>query len=99
MSLLSETLNFSGRRTTDVEQLLKASRADFDAAVAAATAAMNAAPSPVMTNLIRAVHNYNRNSTDLMLAILQKLDDVHRSVSGVAARLDGREGPFSLRMR
>jgi hypothetical protein len=83
----------------DVNELLKQAKVDFDTALNAARAALNDAPSPMMANLVRALANYSRSSTDTMLAIMQKLDDINRNVSGVAARLDGREGPFNLRMR
>jgi hypothetical protein len=83
----------------DVEQLLSDSRNDFNTALNAAQAALNNAPSPFMANLVRALANYNRSTTDALLAILQRIDDVNRDVNGVAMRLDGKPGPYSLHMR
>ena len=83
----------------DVEQLLKNAQTDFDTALNAARAALNNAPSPFMANLVRALANYNRSTTDTLLAILQRIDDVNRNVNGVAMRLDGKPGPYSLKMR
>ena len=91
----------SGRQIMayDVNDLMKQASRDFDTALNAARSALNEAPSPVMANLVRALANYSRSTTDILLTVVQKLDDVNRNVSGVAARLDGREGPFNLRMR
>jgi hypothetical protein len=83
----------------DVNDLMKQASRDFDTALNAARSALNEAPSPMMANLVRALANYSRSTTDILLTVVQKLDDVNRNVSGVAARLDGREGPFNLRMR
>ncbi len=83
----------------DVEQLLKNAQTDFDAALNAAKTALNSAPSPFMANLVRALANYNRSTTDTLLAIVQRIDDVNRNVNGVAMRLDGKPGPYNLKMR
>ena len=43
--------------------------------------------------------NYNRATTEVLLAVLQRIDDVNRNVNGVAMRLDGKPGPYNLKMR
>ena len=83
----------------DVEQLMKNAQTDFDAALNAAKTALNSAPSPFMANLVRALANYNRSTTDTLLAIVQRIDDLNRNVNGVAMRLDGKPGPYNLKMR
>jgi hypothetical protein len=83
----------------DVEQLLNDAKTDFDTALNAARTALSTAPSPFMANLVRALGNYNRATTDVLLAILQRVDDVNRNVNGVAMRLDGKPGPYNLKMR
>jgi hypothetical protein len=83
----------------DVEQLLNDAKNDFDTALNAARTALSTAPSPFMANLVRALGNYNRATTDVLLAILQRVDDVNRNVNGVAMRLDGKPGPYNLKMR
>jgi hypothetical protein len=35
----------------------------------------------------------------VLLAVLQRIDDVNRNVNGVAMRLDGKPGPYNLKMR
>jgi hypothetical protein len=80
----------------DVEKLLKDAQSDFDTALNAARLALNDAPSPFMANLIRALANYNRSTTDTLLAIMQRLDDVNRNVNGIGMRLDGKPGPYNL---
>jgi hypothetical protein len=83
----------------DVEQLLKDAHNDFDNALNAAKTALNDAPSPFMANLVRALANYNRATTDVLLAVLQRVDDVNRNVNGIGMRLDGKPGPYNLKMR
>jgi hypothetical protein len=83
----------------DVEQLLKDAHNDFDNALNAAKTALNDAPSPFMVNLVRALANYNRATTDVLLAVLQRIDDVNRNVNGIGMRLDGKPGPYTLKMR
>jgi hypothetical protein len=82
----------------DVEQLLKDAHNDFDNALNAAKTALNDAPSPFMANLVRALANYNRATTDVLLAVLQRVDDVNRNVNGIGMRLDGKPGPYNLKM-
>jgi hypothetical protein len=74
-------------------------RADFDTALGAAQTAVDASRDPVMSNLVRALAYYSRSTTDALIAISEQLDDVNRNINNVAARLDGKEGPFSLKMR
>jgi hypothetical protein len=83
----------------DAEQLLKNAQTDFEAALTAARAALSNAPSPFMANLIRALAKYNLSTTDTLLAILERIEDVNRKVNGVAMRLDGKPGPYDLKMR
>jgi hypothetical protein len=83
----------------DVEQLLKDAQNDFNTALNAARTALNDAPSPFMANLVRALGNYNRATTDVLLAVLQRIDDVNRNVNGIGMRLDGKPGPYNLKMR
>ena len=83
----------------DVEQLLKDAHNDFDNALNAAKTALNDAPSPFMANLVRALANSNRATTDVLLAVLQRVDDVNRNVNGIGMRLDGKPGPYNLKMR
>jgi hypothetical protein len=52
-----------------------------------------------MANLIRILANYSRSTTDTLLAIVQRTDDVNRNVNGVAMRLDGKLGPYNLHIR
>jgi hypothetical protein len=42
---------------------------------------------------------YSRSTTDSLIAISEQLDDINRNINNVAARLDGKQGPFSLKMR
>jgi hypothetical protein len=83
----------------DVEQLLKDAHNDFDTALNAARTALSDAPSPFMANLVRALANYNRATTDVLLAVLQRIDDVNRNVNRIGMRLDGKPGPYNLKMR
>jgi hypothetical protein len=83
----------------DVEKLMKEAQSDFEKAIRAAQMALDSAPSPFMANLIRALADYQRAATETLLAILQRVDDVNRNVNGVAMRLDGKPGPYSLKMR
>jgi hypothetical protein len=83
----------------DAEQLLKKAQTDFETALTAARSALSGAPSPFMANLIRALANYNLSTTDTLLAILERIEDVNRKVNGVAMRLDGKPGPYDLHMR
>jgi hypothetical protein len=83
----------------DAEQMLKDAQRDFDIALNAAKAALNSAPTPFMANLVRALANYNRSTTDTLLAVLQRIDDVNRNVNGIGMRLDGKPGPYNLKMR
>jgi hypothetical protein len=50
-------------------------------------------------NLIRILANYSRSTTDTLLAIVQRIDDVNRTVNGVALRLDGKPGAYNLHIR
>jgi hypothetical protein len=93
---LEETMAY---QAYDVEQLLKDAHNDFDNALNAAKTALNDAPSPFMANLVRALANYNRATTDVLLAVLQRIDDVNRNVNGIGMRLDGKPGPYNLKMR
>jgi hypothetical protein len=52
-----------------------------------------------MANLVRILANYSRSTTDTLLAIVQRTDDVNRNVNGVAMRLDGKLGPYNLHIR
>jgi hypothetical protein len=92
-------VRLEGSMAYDVEQLLKDAKTDFETALNAARTALNDAPSPFMANLVRALGNYNRATTDVLLAVLQRIDDVNRNVNGVAMRLDGKPGPYNLKMR
>ena len=60
---------------------------------------MDNAISTIMANLIRILANYSRSTTDRLLAIVQRIDDVNRNVNGVAMRRDGKPGPYNLHMR
>jgi hypothetical protein len=35
------------------------------------------------------------STTDTLLAIMQRIDDINRNVNGVAMRLDGKPGPIT----
>ena len=83
----------------DAEQLLKSAQTDFEAALSAARTALDGAPSPFMANLIRAVAKYNLSTTDTLLAIFQRIEDLNRNVNGIGMRLDGKSGPYNLKMR
>jgi hypothetical protein len=52
-----------------------------------------------MANLIRILANYSRSTTDTLLAIVQRIDDVNRNVNGAAMRLDREPGPYNLHTR
>jgi hypothetical protein len=49
--------------------------------------------------LIRILANYSRSTTDTLLAIVQRIDDVNRNMNGVALRLDGKPGAYNLHIR
>jgi hypothetical protein len=55
--------------------------------------------SAFIANLIQILANYSRSTIDTLLAIVQRIDDVNRNVSGVAMRRDGKPGPYNLHMR
>ena len=83
----------------NLSTIRRRAKTDFETALNAARTALNDAPSPFMANLVRALGNYNRATTDVLLAVLQRIDDVNRNVNGVAMRLDGKPGPYNLKMR
>lgn len=72
---------------------------DFDRALQNAQAAINATTDPAMRNLILALANYSRSTTDVLIVMADQLDEIERQVKNVGARLDGKPGPFSLKMR
>jgi hypothetical protein len=76
-----------------------AARKDFDLALQKAQAAVDATTSPAIRNLVFALANYSRASVDTMLVMSAQLDEIERQVRNVAARLDGKKGPFDLHMR
>jgi hypothetical protein len=77
----------------------EAARADFTTAVHAAEVALHGSHDPVIANLIRALSYYSRSMADSVIAVSEQLDDINRNINNVAARLDGKKGPFTLRMR
>lgn len=80
-------------------QRMSAAKADFDIALNAANAALASHPDTALRNLVKALAFYSRSTTDALIAISEQIDDVNRNINNVAARLDGKQGPFSLRMR
>jgi hypothetical protein len=73
---------------------------DFDRALQLAQTAFNAsAGSPAMSNLVLALGRFSRATIDMLLVVSEQLDEVNHNVNNVAARLDGKKGPFNLRMR
>jgi hypothetical protein len=72
---------------------------DFDNAIQRAQAAVDASTSPAIKNLVFALAQYSRASVETMLVMSKQLDEIERQVRNVAARLDGKEGPFDLHMR
>jgi hypothetical protein len=85
--------------TKTVLMRFSAAQVDFQTAVNAANAALSASPNPAISNLVRALAYYSRSTTDSLIAISEQLDDINRNINNVAARLDGKQGPFSLKMR
>jgi hypothetical protein len=77
----------------------EAARKDFDLAVEKAKTAVNASTDPAITNLIFALGRYSRSAVEMMIAISTQLDEIERQLRNVAARLDGKKGPFDLHMR
>jgi hypothetical protein len=80
-------------------ELFKESKRDFDKAVQAAQVALDASTSPAMRNLVLALASFSRANLDTILGVWDELDDINRKIDNVAARLDGKQGPFSLKMR
>ena len=76
-----------------------AAQKDFDKAVRAAQMALDASSSPAMRNLIIALATYARMNAEVTLSVHDQLNDIARNINNIAARLDGRQGPFSLKMR
>jgi hypothetical protein len=85
--------------TKAVLDRMGAAKADFEIALGAAQAARDASPNAAIAHLAKALAYYSRSITDGLIAISEQIDDVNRNVNNVAARLDGRPGPFNLRMR
>lgn len=81
----------------DIDQLMKANHADFDRALAAANSALNGTSSPAIANLVRALAFYSRATTDGILAISQRLEDIDHNIKEIAGRLGGRQGPMNIR--
>jgi hypothetical protein len=77
----------------------EAARKDFDMAVQRAKTAVSATKDPAFTNLVVALGKYSRAGIEMMLALSAQLDEIERQVRNVAARLDGKKGPFDLHMR
>jgi hypothetical protein len=77
----------------------EAARKDFELAIQRAKSAVDASTSPAITNLVFALANFSRSAIDTMLAMSTQLDEIERQVRNVAARLDGKKGPFDLHMR
>ena len=82
-----------------VMQRFSASKADFETALNAAYASLANHPDAAIHNLVRALAFYSRSTADALIAISEQIDDVNRNINNVAARLDGKKGPFSLHMR
>ena len=76
-----------------------AAQKDFDKAVRAAQMALDASSSPAMRNLIIALATYARMNAEVTLSVHDQLNDIARNINNIAARLDGRQGPFLLKMR
>jgi hypothetical protein len=85
--------------TKTVLTRFSAAQTDFQIALDAANAALSASSNPAISNLVRALGYYSRSTTDSLIAISEQLDDINRNINNVAARLDGKQGPFSLKMR
>ena len=77
----------------------EAARKDFDAAVQRAKAAVNASTDPAITNLVFALGKYSYSVVEVLVAMSAQMDEIERQVRNVAARLDGKKGPFDLHMR
>jgi hypothetical protein len=77
----------------------EAARKDFNAAVARAKMAVGATADPAMQNMVAALGKYNYSLGEMLLIVSGQLDDIERQVRNVAARLDGKTGPFDLHMR
>jgi hypothetical protein len=77
----------------------EAARKDFDKAVHQAQMALDATSSPAMRYLILALATYSRMNAEVTLSVHDQLDDISRNINNITARLDGKQGPFSLKMR
>jgi hypothetical protein len=85
--------------TKTVLTRFSAAQTDFQIALDAANAALSVSSNPAISNLVRAVGYYSRSTADSLIAISEQLDDINRNINNVAARLDGKQGPFSLKIR
>jgi hypothetical protein len=72
---------------------------EFLAGMHDANASLAASSSAAHDNLVKALAHYSRATGAALVALSLQIEDLHREVRNVAARLDGRQGPFSLRMR
>ena len=74
-------------------------RKDFNTAAERAKAAVKASTDPAITNLVNALGKYSHSTAEMIIAISEQLDDIAREVRNIAARLDGKQGPFDLHIR
>jgi urate oxidase len=85
--------------TVNMSDRFAAANNDFQLAIKAAQTAFATSTSPVIRNLIFALAKYSLATNEAIVVVSQQLDDINRNINNVAARLDGKKGPFNLHMR
>ena len=70
----------------------------FDAAVARSRLDTQTASGP-MVGLFVAINKYNVALVDYMMGIEEHLDEIERKINIIDARVQGKSGPFDLKMR
>lgn len=73
-------------------------KAAFDSAVARSRADLKGA-SPAIVGLFVAMNKYSIASIEYMQGLNEHLDELERKLNIIDARLQGKTGPFDLKMR
>ncbi len=84
--------------TKTVLMRFSAAQADFQTALNVANAALSASPNPAISNLVRALAYYSRSTPDSLTFPNNWTTSIATSTT-LQPELDGKQGPFSLKMR